>query len=674
MFANSLTLCLMSLVVLPVAMARTYYVAPDGNDNASGSLSQPFATLQRAHDEVSAGDTVFIRGGTYYTQTPAENDAGIILYKNGRSDTERIYYWAYPGETPVFDFSNLQISTSSYTHGIVVTGSWLHFKGLEITNVPMNINSNAGMYVRESGDNIFELMNFHHNSGTGVFVNGSRGRGGHLFLNCDSHDNYDPTGRQGDGQNADGFGVHYQTTGKVTVFRGCRAWWNSDDGWDFISQEVPVVVENSMAMGNGWANYGTTRPRDGNGNGFKAGSSKTGIRHIIRQCVAWKNRASGFYANHSSGGNDWFNNTSYENGTQYNMLASTWDADGNRTDGVLLTGDKVHVMRNNIGYPWDNTNMQGVDSRNNTWDLNITPNANDFLSVDDPSMSITGRDLSQDTGMLGPRNADGSLPVTDFLKLSEGSQMIDQGVDVGLPTMNLPDLGAYELGLDSGFVFVPADSFSYEAENTKLNQAVVESEHTGFSGFGYANFDNVTGSAIEFSVVVSQAGEQEVALRYSNGSTNFRPVSVAVNGNLVLSSLEFPPTADWDSWSSVTTNIQLQEGVNTILLTSIQEDGGPNVDKLEITQDVPVGIASGKISFSYDPLQHKLFVPKGSLSLRLYSARGEIVYELSSNELSVSGGEYGIPFQTLESGVYFLRVQSLHSGEVLWSRMVRNFR
>lgn len=24
-------------------------------------------------------------------------------------------------------------------------------------------------------------------------------------MNCDSHDNYDPTGRQGDGENADGF-------------------------------------------------------------------------------------------------------------------------------------------------------------------------------------------------------------------------------------------------------------------------------------------------------------------------------------------------------------------------------------------------------------------------------------------------------------------------------------
>ena len=72
---------------------------------------------------------------------------------------------------------------------------------------------------------------------------------------------------------------------------------------------------------NGFANGGTTNPADGNGNGFKMGSSQTGIRHIVQNNVAWKNKASGFYANHSTGGNTWYNNTSFMNGTQYNMLA-----------------------------------------------------------------------------------------------------------------------------------------------------------------------------------------------------------------------------------------------------------------------------------------------------------------------------------------------------------------
>jgi len=140
---------------------------------------------------------------------------------------------------------------------------------------------------------------------------------------------------------------------------------------------VPVTVENSWAFGNGYAMYGTFNPADGNGNGFKMGSSATGIRHLVQNNVAWKNKANGFYANHSTGGNTWYNNTSFMNGTQYNMLASPA---GMPDTTITLTGSLAHIMRNNIGYPNKNTNMTGVDTMFNTWDLNITPAAKDFAS------------------------------------------------------------------------------------------------------------------------------------------------------------------------------------------------------------------------------------------------------------------------------------------------------
>lgn len=413
------------------AFADEYYVAPTGDDANPGTMDQPFGSLQKTNDVVKPGDTVWIRGGTYQIVTPANSGAGIALTKSGTSDSMRIKYWAYTGETPVFDFSMLKISTTGYTHGILVSGSWVHLRGLVVENVPMNTFSNNGVDASGS-NNVFELLDMHHNSGNGIFING--GNGGNLILNCDAHDNYDATSSQGDGQNADGFGVHYQKSGPSTIIRGCRAWWNSDDGYDLINQEVSVTIENSWAMGNGYIDSGTARPKDGNGNGFKAGSSKTGVRHTIQNCLAWGNVATGFYANHSSGGNDWFNNTSYKNGTQYNMLAS--DPDDSSTT-IILMGDKVHRMRNNIGYPNKNTNMTGVDSMFNTWDLSITPADADFAGV-------------SDRGFMGPRQADGSLPDLDFMKLSAQSRMIDQGTDVGLPYAgSAPDLGCYETGLPS---------------------------------------------------------------------------------------------------------------------------------------------------------------------------------------------------------------------------------
>ena len=415
------------------ARAADYYVATTGSDTNPGTMDQPFASLQKGANVAVAGDTVYIRGGTYSIVTPTTSGAGITFTKSGTSDTSRIRYWAYAGEVPVFDFSNLLISTSGYTHGFVVTGSFLHFKGLEIENVPMNTFSNNGVAVNGGGNDIFELLNMHDNCGNGIFI--GEGSGGHLVLNCDAHDNYDPTSNQGDGQNADGFGLHYQKTGAVSTFRGCRAWWNSDDGYDFINQEVSGIIENSWAFANGYIKSGTARPGAGNGNGFKVGSSKTGVRHIVRNNVAWKNVATGFYANHSSGGNDWFNNTSYMNGTQYNMLAS--DPNDSSTT-IILMGSLVHKMRNNIGFPNKNTNMTGVDTASNTWDLSITPAASDFESV-------------SDMGAMGPRNTDGSLPDLNFMKLPAGSKMIDKGTDVGLPFVGAaPDLGAYEYGATTG--------------------------------------------------------------------------------------------------------------------------------------------------------------------------------------------------------------------------------
>lgn len=104
-------------------------------------------------------------------------------------------------------------------------------------------------------------------------------------MNCDAHDNYDPTGWQGDGENADGFGVHYQTDGDTTRFVGCRSWWNSDDGWDVFAQEFPIIVENSYSMGNGYIEYGTKLPPNVNGNGFKMGLAEMMLGVILSRTV-----------------------------------------------------------------------------------------------------------------------------------------------------------------------------------------------------------------------------------------------------------------------------------------------------------------------------------------------------------------------------------------------------
>src|SRR3954466_242394 len=117
------------LALAGTAHATDYYVATTGSDSNAGTMAAPWATLQKGVNTAVAGDTVYIRGGTYKVTTPATSGAGINFNKSGTSDTNRIKYWASPGEVPVFDFSGLVISTSGYTNGFSVSGSWLHFKG-----------------------------------------------------------------------------------------------------------------------------------------------------------------------------------------------------------------------------------------------------------------------------------------------------------------------------------------------------------------------------------------------------------------------------------------------------------------------------------------------------------------------------------------------------------------
>src|SRR6187397_2019851 len=85
------------------ASAAEYYVAPGGNDSNPGTMELPFATLQRGHDIASAGDTIWIRGGTYRPTTGNSSMAGFVISKSGTSDTNRIKFFAVAGEVPVFD-------------------------------------------------------------------------------------------------------------------------------------------------------------------------------------------------------------------------------------------------------------------------------------------------------------------------------------------------------------------------------------------------------------------------------------------------------------------------------------------------------------------------------------------------------------------------------------------
>ncbi len=463
------------------AFPAVYYIASNGNDSGTGTLGDPLASIQRAQELVSPGDTVYIRGGTY---SIAESDISKIhqdlfacisfLDKSGTAGA-RIRYWNYPDETLVLDFSAVTPANRRVV-GIWVEGDYIHIRGLEMTGVQVTITTHTESYCVYSwgNHNIFERLDMHDNQGTGL----RHRRGGYnLFLNCDACRNHDYTSEDGKGGNTDGFGCHPNDGGTGNVFRGCRAWFNSDDGYDVLGAAEPVLFENCWAFYNG---YSTGFLSLGDGNGFKAGGYGSTAAanlpvpipsHTVRFCLAVRNKASGFYSNHHIAGNTWYNNSACWNGTNYNML--------NRlADNVTDVPGYGHILRNNLSYSGShirNVDYTQCDISNNSFDLDITIRNGDFLSLD--------------TALLtAPRNEDGSLPGNDFMRLSSWSQLVDAGVDIGFAFCGgAPDLGAFEL---DHHPFPRSDALWYEYYTPPIDWEPSGSE-PGYSVRGLTDEDTL---------------------------------------------------------------------------------------------------------------------------------------------------------------------------------------
>jgi hypothetical protein len=416
--ARFAALLLTALLSAAEAHAEDFYVAPDGDDDNPGTLESPFATVERGQMAASAGDTVLIRGGVYMF-AGGDDTIGVELTKSGAPD-QPIRYFAYPGETPIFDLFGL--TPNARVTGIDVHCSWIHIRGLEVRGTQQVIVGDS-WGVRIRGDNnLIEHLDVHDNEAPGIFISSGANN---VVLNCDSHHNYDPLE---DGGNADGFGCH--STGGGNVLRGCRAWENSDDGYDFINAAGACTVEQSWAFRNGW--IPDTNMTGANGAGFKAGGygnpantpASGAAHHVVRFNVAFGNRAIGFYANYHPGSIDFLNNTAFDNPSNYDMRVATGSSSS-------------HTLRNNIvaGSGNEIVSLSGGTDDSNSWSLPVTVSNDDFESLDK---------------MLAyaERNADGSLPSTALARLREDSDLIDKGDDLGFDFAGTaPDLGAFEHGL-----------------------------------------------------------------------------------------------------------------------------------------------------------------------------------------------------------------------------------
>lgn len=357
--------------------------------------------LTTALAKVKAGETIVLSGGTYAMTSK------ITIATSGTSDKVITLKAKDGASRPKLDFSAM--TENSANQGIVLSANYWHIKGIDIYKAGDN-----GMQIKGS-NNIIEFMTFSECSDSGLQLD--NGAANNTILNCDSYFNADATF-----ENADGFACKLNA-GTGNKFIGCRAWQNLDDGWDGYLREtdnITTTYQNCWAIKNGYLKDGTKGA--GDGNGFKTGGSDDKLlKHNAKytNCIAVGNIADGFDHNSNRGEVTLFNCSAYENGRNYSFSNSNPLA-------------KLIIKNSNVLGAYGTTLATVVDVTNNSWQNGITVTADDFSSIDYAQLTAA-------------RKADGSLPDVTFFRLKADSDMINKGVDVGLPfNGTLPDLGAFE--------------------------------------------------------------------------------------------------------------------------------------------------------------------------------------------------------------------------------------
>jgi hypothetical protein len=129
----------------------------------------------------------------------------------------------------------------------------------------------------------------------------------------------------------------------------------------------------------------------------------------------------------------------------------------------------------------------------------------------------------------------------------------------------------------------PPSGTSFEAETGTLSSGgTFDSNHLGFTGTGFANPANAVGAFVDIPITAAAAGTKTLSFRYSDGTTAARPATISVNGTS-RGTLNFPITANWDTWATASISVPLTAGTNTIRVTGTTAGGAANIDSVTVS-------------------------------------------------------------------------------------------
>jgi hypothetical protein len=420
---------------------RSHPVAADLPSH--GAEDQPWLTIQYAADQIGAGDTVYVKAGTY-----AE---AVILATSGASGAE-IVFAAYPGDTVTLDGSSVTMDAYSglfHLEGLQhVRIEGFHLVHATATNHNYGIAVDGGSWITLKGNRTFDT------SSSGIIVWGSSHiliDGNEIELACSAgaaSENECLTIGESSFFEISNNHVHH---GSQVRGEGIDAKDGSTNGsvhHNHVHHVVGVgIYVDAWDKSTGSIDVSHNLVHDVQGNGFAVGSEQGGHLSNIR----------------------FFNNIAYDN-LWTGLSAHACCTEDHPVSNLLIVNNTVHDNGDtSVSEPWgggifdENEDATNVVIRNNLCFDNL--NFQIALEIPNPETVIVDHNLVEpfrgdEHEVQGDDHQEGDPQLADPANhnyhLLEGSPAVDTGSAVDAPSDDFDgqprpqgqaiDIGAFEHG------------------------------------------------------------------------------------------------------------------------------------------------------------------------------------------------------------------------------------
>lgn len=606
------------------------YVGPNGTVNGDGSRENP-VNLETALGLVGFGGEAIMLDGTYHI---TDTELGKINvpntysgYGNGNFKTLR----AEEGADPVIDLE------SKYVGFEVDADYWL-FKGFEV----MNSKDNEKAFSLGGQHVVVEDCTFHDNGTTGFQISRINSSDAtivdwpsyNVVKSCESYNNCDPSKN-----NADGFGSKL-TVGYGNVFEDCISHHNLDDGWDCYTKINSgaigeVVLENCITYRQGYKLNadGTDSDFDATsgGNGFKLGGEGIYVKHMLKDCISFNNKAAGIDTNNNPALKV-RNVVAFKNQTRnFSLYSNTGnsltDASGSNRDaqgrvykfdydlkGAVSVGKVDSIGSWNSEEEFGNVSTTPIENESNYLikddKLKSVNSEGTVLNADKFFKSTNAADGYDKATMRYDRAEDGSFIHGDFLARVDAYQ--HDAADI----VTLPDVygGKGGVGLSNTTeattetttkAYVPSRSGAGGGGSVKSYTTTTTTTTTEATTVSEDSTETTTSAPVLGSVAVKVADKnitvdgKEFAMDvapYIQATSNstmvpLRFVAIAIAGG----SVETADSSDIITWDAVAKTATIKAGGKTVVFTAGARTYTVDGNTLNISNQAVAEIVDGRM-------------------------------------------------------------------------------